>query len=107
MTENKEPLVCIREETLQDHSTKITELQTEIHFKKEKIDKIIEDQQRMEDKIDKLTEAVSDLQLQSLKDDKDIDKRLTSVETTVRVLKWIVSLLFGSGIVWVIISIIK
>ena len=107
MTENKEPLVCIREETLQEHSMKITELQTEVHFKKEKIDKIIEDQQRMEDKIDKLTEAVSELQLQSLKDDKDIDKRLTSVETTVRVLKWIVTLLFGSGVMWVILSFVR
>ena len=44
---------------------------------------------------------------QSLKDDKDIDKRLTSVETTVRVLKWIVTLLFGSGVMWVILSFVR
>ena len=41
---------------------------------------------------------------QSLQDDKDIDKRVTALESTVSVLKWITTLLFGSGIIWLILN---
>ena len=107
MTENKEPSICIREDVLADHTKAITELQTEVHFKKEKIDQIIVDQKRMEDKIDNLTSVVSNLQLQSLKDDKDIDNRVARLESTVQTLKWILTLLFGSGVVWILFNLIR
>lgn len=99
--------ICIREDVLNDHNTRLTELTTEVHFKKEKIDQIMENQQKMEDKIDNLTTVVSNLQLQSLKDDKDIDNRVARLESTVQTLKWILTLLFGSGVVWIVFNILK
>lgn len=107
MSEDKEPLICIREDILAEHTTKLTELSTEVHFKKEKIDLIMENQEKMENKIDNLTTVVSNLQLQSLKDDKDIDNRVARLESTVQTLKWILTLLFGSGVVWIIFNILK
>lgn len=107
MTEQKDPYICIREDILAEHTNKLTELSTEIHFKKEKIDQIMENQQKMEDKIDNLTTVVSNLQLQSLKDDKDIDNRVARLESTVQTLKWILTLLFGSGVVWIVFNLIK
>lgn len=107
MTGTKKPYTCIREDVLADHGTKLTELATEVHFKKEKIDKLMEDQQRMEDKIDNLTSVVSNLQLQSLRDDKDIDNRVARLESTVQTLKWILTLLFGSGVVWIVFNLLK
>lgn len=105
MSEKNE--ICIREDVLNDHNTRLTELTTEVHFKKEKIDQIMENQQKMEDKIDNLTTVVSNLQLQSLKDDKDIDNRVARLESTVQTLKWILTLLFGSGVVWIVFNILK
>lgn len=106
MTETKDPHICIREDVLAEHTNKLTELSTEVHFKKEKIDLIMENQEKMENKIDNLTTAVSNLQLQSLKDDKDIDNRVARLESTVQTLKWILTLLFGSGVVWIIYNLI-
>ena len=95
---------CIHEEQIQGISRKTAELETRANYKDERINQIISDQKRMEEKIDNIAEAVNQLQLQSLKDDKDIDKRVTSLENTVQVLKWIITLLFGSGIIWIIIN---
>lgn len=105
MSESKE--ICIREDVLNDYNTRLTELTTEVHFKKEKIDQIMENQQKMEDKIDNLTTVVSNLQLQSLKDDKDIDNRVARLESTVQTLKWILTLLFGSGVIWIVFNLIR
>lgn len=95
---------CLHEEQIQGISRKTAELETRANYKDERINQIISDQKRMEEKIDNIAEAVNQLQLQSLKDDKDIDKRVTSLENTVQVLKWILTLFFGSGIIWILIN---
>ena len=81
---------CHHEELLNSHSLKLTELEKEEQFKKEKIDK----------KLDKIIQR-------SEEKDTDIDKRVTSLETTVKVLKYITGLLFGSGVIWIIFNLIK
>jgi len=96
--------ICIHEKRIGKTENRITELEARADFKDEKIIQVIDDQRRMEEKIDHIAEAVNQLQLQSLRDDKDIDKRVTSLENTVQVLKWIITLLFGSGIIWIIIT---
>lgn len=93
---------CLHEELIQDHSLQLKELQTRVDYKHTRLDEMDKRLERMEDKIDQLAEAVQQLHLESLQDDKDIDKRVTSLETTVNVLKWVVTLLFGSGIIFVI-----
>ena len=98
---------CIHEEQLQEQSQKVAQLEARANYKDKRIEQIISDQKRMEDKIDNISEAVKQLQLQSIQDDKDIDKRVTSLETTVNVLKWIVTLAFGSGIVWILLNFVR
>ena len=71
------------EEKIEQHSLQIQELHDEIDFKKWKIDSLIE-------KIDNLTNVVQQIQLNQIKDDNDIKNRVTSLESTLSTLKWVV-----------------
>lgn len=104
---SNQPYVCIEKDNITSHSERIAELEARANYKHERIEQIILDQKRMEDKIDHIAETVNQLQLQSVKDDTDIDKRVTSLETTVRVLKWVTSFLFGSGVIVLLLNLIK
>lgn len=70
------------EKKVDEHTIQIKELQDEVDFKKWKIDSLIE-------KIDNLTKVVQEIQLNQLKDDNDIKNRVVTLETTVKVLKWV------------------
>ena len=98
---------CIHEDEFQTHSRKIAELETKAEYKEQMIKDLKKDMKDLNDKMDKLSEDVNKAIKESIKDDSDIDKRLTSLETTVKVLKWVTGLLFGSGIIWVIINFAK
>ena len=91
---------CVHEELLQNHSLKLTELEKEVEFKKEKIDQLQKSMEKIDKKLDKIIQR-------SEEKDNDIDKRVTSLETTVIVLKWVTGLLFGSGVIWIIFNLIK
>jgi predicted RNase H-like nuclease (RuvC/YqgF family) len=71
------------ERKVDEHSIQIQELHDEIDFKKWKIDSLIE-------KIDNLTTVVQQIQLNQLRDDSDIKNRITSIESTMTTLKWVV-----------------
>lgn len=73
------------EQKIDEHSIQIKELQDEVDFKKWKIDSLIE-------KIDNLTSVVQQIQLNQLKDDNDIKNRVTSIESTISTLRWIVGI---------------
>lgn len=96
--------VCINENKFQDHETKISQLEARADFKDKRIDQIISDNKMMVQKLDKINESIHQLQLKSAKDDFNIDNRVTSLENTVNVLKWITTLLFGSGILWLLLA---
>lgn len=66
-----------------EHTVQIQELKDEVDFKKWKIDSLIE-------KIDNLTTVVQQIQLNQLKDDSDIKNRITTIESTMTTLKWII-----------------
>ena len=91
---------CMHEELLQNHSLELKELETEIKFKKEKIDNLQDSMEKIDEKLDRLIER-------SEEKDNDIDKRVTALESTVKVLKWVTTILFGSGLIWVIINLAK
>ena len=91
---------CHHEELLNSHSLKLTELEKEVQFKKEKIDQLQRSMEKIDKKLDKIIQR-------SEEKDTDIDKRVTSLETTVKVLKYITGLLFGSGVIWIIFNLIK
>ena len=108
MTDAKNPSTqtCYHEDLVQDHSKKIAELETKAEYKEQMIKDIKQDMKDLNDKMDKLSEDVNNAIQKSIIGDNEIDRRVTSLETTVRVLKWIIGLLFGSGLVWVIYSFI-
>ena len=85
----KQEYVCIHEDKFQEAETKLAHLESRMEFKEEKMDQIIEDFRSMDKKLDKITENLHQLQLDSAQDDFNINNRVTQLETTVRVLKWI------------------
>ena len=97
---------CIHETLIQNHSTDIQSLKTRADYKDKRIDDLYDKIEKMEDKIDTINDNVNTIMMKSLQGDSEIDKRVTSLETTVRVLKWGIGLLFGSGIIVVIYSFI-
>lgn len=72
---------CIHEEMLQKHNVKITALEKELSYKKERLDELKEDNKRMENKIDDIKESVNKIIMASKSDDDKLDKRLTKIET--------------------------
>lgn len=66
-----------------EHTVQIQELKDEVDFKKWKIDSLIE-------KIDNLTNVVQQIQLNQMKDDNDIKNRVTSIESMIGTLKWVI-----------------
>ena len=97
---------CVHEDLIQSHSTDIQSLKTRADYKDKRIDAQSEKMDKMEEKIDNINENVNTIMLKSVQGDSEIDKRVTSLETTVRVLQWVTTLLFGSGIIWVVYSFI-
>lgn len=97
---------CIHEDLIQSHSTDIQSLKTRADYKDKRIDELYDKMEKMENKIDTINENVNTIMMKSVQGDSEIDKRVTSLETTVRVLQWVTTLLFGSGIIWVIYSFI-
>ena len=97
---------CIHESLIQSHSTDIESLKTRADYKDKRIDELYDKMEKMGNKIDTINENVNTIMMKSVQGDSEIDKRVTSLETTVRVLQWVTTLLFGSGIIWVIYSFI-
>ena len=71
------------ERKVEEHTVQIQELKDEVDFKRWKIDSLIE-------KIDNLTNVVQQIQLNQMKDDNDIKNRVTSIESTISTLRWVV-----------------
>jgi len=97
---------CIHEDLIQSQARDMERLKTRQELKEKRIDELYDKMEKMENKIDTINENVNTIMMKSVQGDSEIDKRVTSLETTVNVLKWITTLLFGSGIIWVIYSII-
>lgn len=91
MSTEKPKYICIHEEKFQDHEAKLERLDARVDYKEDKINQIIMDNKRMEDKIDDIKESIHQLKLDSAKDDFNIDNRVTSLESTVKTLKWILA----------------
>jgi len=96
MTSNHD---CIHEEQFIGQSRAIERLDAELHYKKERLDELKKDNERMEKKLDEIKKCVNEIILASKRDDdrlKDFinnqNNRITALETTNRTLKWVVGL---------------
>ena len=101
-----EPQTCFHEDMFQEHARKIEALETKASYKEEMIKELKQDMKDLNDKMDMLSDDVNEAIRKSITGDNEIDRRVTSLETTVRVLKWVIGLLFGSGIVFAVYSFI-
>ena len=94
------------EEQIQENSRKISALETRADYKEKRIDELYLKMEKMDEKIDEINKNVNKIIQSSIESDNELELRLTKLETTVRVLKWIITLLFGSGLIWIIYNII-
>ena len=76
---------CLQhEEQIQELARKTAELEAHASFKEQRIMEIIEDNKRIEGKIDNLTDTVNKVMLNSIKDDNNLNQRVTTLETTIK-----------------------
>lgn len=101
-----EPQTCFHEDIFQEHARKIEALETKATYKEEMIKELKQDMKELNDKMDKLSDDVNEAIRKSITGDNEIDRRVTSLETTVKVLKWLTGLLFGSGVLFAVYSFI-
>ena len=80
------------ENTLQRHEIELVELKTRIDYKHERIDELKNKIEAIDKKLDKIDHCLSELKLQSERDDFNIDNRVTKLENTQNVLKWITAI---------------
>lgn len=104
MSPKKAEYTCIREKQINKHSDDITELKARADFKDKRIDDLATELKEVSSKLDGLDEKLTDIMLKSVQDGNNLNQRVTSLENTVQVLKWIVTLVFGSGLLWIVIS---
>lgn len=79
---------CMHEELLQDHSLEINNLKNELVYKKEKINELKKDNERMEKKIDEIKDTlngdikdcINRLILKSKEGDTELEARLIAIE---------------------------
>lgn len=92
MTAKKVDYTCIREKQVNQHEVDIAELKTRVEYKHERIDELKKGMEEMNKKLDKIDHCLSELQLQSERDDFNIDNRVTKLENTQNVIKWILGI---------------
>ena len=76
---------CLHEDQIQGQSRAIERLNTELKFKKEKLDDLKKDNERMEEKLDDIQDCVNQLVLKSNSDDDKLNNRLIAIETRQKV----------------------
>ena len=99
--------ICMEKDQLSQHTTEITELKARAEFKEKRIDDLSKQLTNMDTKLDQLNDTINNFILKSVTDDNELNQRVTSLENTVQVLKWIVSVVFGSGVLWIILNIVR
>lgn len=78
---------CIHEEQIQHQSRKIERLEARADFKEQRIDEINNKMDKLNDKFDTVIKGFNALKLESASDDKELDLRLTAIETELKVQK--------------------
>lgn len=88
----KNPYVCIREKQVNKHEVDIAELKARADFKDIRIDELKESMDKVDAKLDKIDYSIAELQRKSERDDFNIDNRVTKLENTQNVLKWVIGI---------------
>lgn len=102
MTPSSPNYECIHEELLQDHNLKLNNLQIELDYKKEKLDDLKTDNEKIQKQLDNIQTSVNKIVIASKTDDnklKDIinkqDNRITALESRNNTLNWVIGIGFS------------
>ena len=76
---------CTHEELIQDHSLQLTELNTKAQYKEQAIMELKDELKEMNTKIDAINNNVNKLILNSETNDSQIEKRIETLETKIKV----------------------
>lgn len=88
----KPQYVCIREKQVNKHEVDIAELKTRVEYKHQIIEEMKDSIDKLDEKLDKIDHSLSELKLQSERDDFDIDNRVTKLETAQGTLRRVISI---------------
>lgn len=78
---NITPHDCIHEDKILGQSRAIERITAELNYKKERLDELKEDNQRMETKIDDIKDCINQLIVKSNSNDSALEARLLAIET--------------------------
>ena len=79
-TETTPNYICIHEELLQNHSLEITEMKTELNYKKEKLDDLKKQNEKMQDTLNEIKEDINKLMIKSKDGDTELNSRILKLE---------------------------
>lgn len=105
---------CMHEDQIMGQSRKIEALETRADYKEEIIKELKDDMKELKDDIKEIKTDINNFILKSVNDDNLLketlnrqDNRITSLETTVRVLKWLIGIVTSSGVITIIFALIR
>ena len=80
MNEETPNYQCIHEELIQDHSLKITGIEKELNYKKEKLDDLKEQNEKMQDTLEEIRKDINKIMLKSKDGDTELNQRIIKLE---------------------------
>ena len=80
MNEETPNYKCIHEELLQNHSLKITGMEKELNYKKEKLDDLKEQNEKMQDTLEEIRKDINKIMLKSKDGDTELNQRIIKLE---------------------------
>ena len=80
MNEETPKYKCIHEELIQNHSLEITEIQSELNYKKEKLDDLKKQNEKMQDTLEEIKEDINKIMLKSKDGDTELNQRIIKLE---------------------------
>ena len=80
MNEETPKYQCIHEELLQNHSLEITEMKSELNYKKEKLDDLKKQNEKMQDTLEEIKEDINKIMLKSKDGDTELNQRIIKLE---------------------------
>ena len=80
MNEETPKYQCIHEELIQSHSIDITEIQSELNYKKEKLDDLKKQNEKMQDTLEEIKENINTIMLKSKDGDTELNQRIIKLE---------------------------
>ena len=88
---------CMYEDRWSHTESRLERIETKEDHNSDIVHEVKADMARFEEKLDKIIYELHEQKIQS-------DNRLSSVETVIRFTKWAIGLIFGTGVLWLLLQ---